>query len=46
MIDKLDTTFRLLQFLKDEHLMEILAGQSIWCGDENEVKGRTGYLIT
>jgi|SRR5215475_2334517 len=44
-LDKLDPTAALGEFVDQEHLMHIIAGQAIWGGDQDAVKGRHGGPI-
>jgi hypothetical protein len=44
-VSKFDLAAAFFKFFDQQHLMDVFAGQTIWCGDENEIKIRLGYLI-
>jgi len=45
-LEKLDLAATFFQFLDQEHLIDILAGQSVWSRDQNPIKVRLRRLFT
>ena len=45
-LEKLDLAATFFQFLDQEHLIDILAGQSVWGRDQNPIKVRLRRLLT
>lgn len=45
-LEKLDLAATFFQFLDQEHLIDILACQSVWSRDQNPIKVRLRRLLT